>query len=35
MKNFNNNDYGSLQIGDTRYFDDNMPTLSKLLGWWW
>lgn len=28
-------DYGSLQIGDTRYFDDNMPTLSKLLGWWW
>ena len=29
------NDYGSLQIGDTRYFDDNMPTLSKLLGWWW
>lgn len=29
------NDYGSLQIGYTRYFDDNMPTLSKLLGWWW
>lgn len=29
------NDYGSLQIGDTRYFDDNMPTLSNLLGWWW
>ena len=29
------NDYGSLQIGDTRYFYDNMPTLSKLLGWWW
>ena len=29
------NDYGSLQIGDTRYFDDNIPTLSKLLGWWW
>ena len=29
------NDYGSLQIGDTRYFDYNMPTLSKLLGWWW
>ena len=29
------NDYGSLQIGDTRYFDDNMPTLSKLLRWWW
>lgn len=34
MKNYIN-DYGSLQIGDTRYFDDNMPTLSKLLGWWW
>ena len=29
------NDYGSLQIGDTRYFEDNFPTLSKLLGWWW
>ena len=29
------NDYGSLQIGYTRYFDDNMTTLSKLLGWWW
>lgn len=34
MKNYIN-DYGSLQIGDTSYFDDNMPTLSKLLGWWW
>ena len=24
-----------VQIGYTRYFDDNMPTLSKLLVWWW
>lgn len=28
-------DYGSLQLGESRYFDDNLPTLSKLLGWWW
>ncbi len=28
-------DYGSLQLGDYRYFeDDNFPNLSKLLGWW-
>lgn len=27
-------DYGSIQIGDTRYFDTNFPSLSKLLGWW-
>lgn len=27
-------DYGSIQIGDSRYFDDNFPSLSKLLGWW-
>lgn len=33
------NDYckddGSLQLCESRYFDDNIPTLSKLLGWWW
>ena len=28
-------DYGSLQLGESRYFEDNFPTLSKLLGWWW
>ena len=28
-------DYGSLQLGESRYFEDNLPTLSKLLGWWW
>ena len=28
-------DYGSLQLGESRYFDDNLPTLSKVLGWWW
>lgn len=28
-------DYGSLQLGESRYFEDNIPTLSKLLGWWW
>lgn len=27
-------DYGSLQIGESRYFEDDYPTLSKLLGWW-
>lgn len=28
-------DYGSLQLGESRYFDDNnFPALSKLLGWW-
>lgn len=27
-------DYGSLQIGESRYFEDDLPTLSKLLGWW-
>lgn len=26
-------DYGSIQIGETRYFDD-FPVLSKLLGGW-
>lgn len=26
-------DYGSLQLGEARYFDD-FPTLSKLLGGW-
>lgn len=35
----NNNDYckefGSLQLGESNYFDgDNLPALSKLLGWW-
>ena len=28
-------DYGSLQLGESRYFEDNFSTLSKLLGWWW
>lgn len=28
------NDYGSLQIGESNYFNDDYPTLSKLLGWW-
>ena len=27
-------DYGSLQLGESRYFEDNIPTLSKLIGWW-
>lgn len=28
-------DYGSLQLGESHYFDDNnFPALSKLLGWW-
>lgn len=28
-------DYGSLQLGEARYFDDdNFPTLSKPFGWW-
>lgn len=27
-------DYGSLQFGESRYFEDDIPTLSKLLGWW-
>lgn len=27
-------DYGSLQIGESNYFEDDYPTLSKLLGWW-
>ena len=27
-------DYGSLQLGESRYFEDDIPTLSKLLGWW-
>lgn len=28
------NDYGSLQIGESSCFEDDYPTLSKLLGWW-
>lgn len=27
-------DYGSLQIGESNCFEDDYPTLSKLLGWW-
>lgn len=27
-------DYGSLRLGESRYFEDDYPTLSKLLGWW-
>lgn len=27
-------DYGSLQLGESRYFEDDIPTLFKLLGWW-
>lgn len=27
-------DYGSLQFGESRYFEDDIPTLFKLLGWW-
>ena len=27
-------DYGSLQLGESRYFEDDLSTLSKLLGWW-
>ena len=27
-------DYGSLQLGESRYFEDDIPTLSKLLEWW-
>lgn len=27
-------DYGSLQLGESRYFEDDISTLSKLLGWW-
>ena len=26
-------DYGSLQIGESSCFEDDYPTLSKLLGW--
>lgn len=29
------NYYCSLQIGESSCFDDDYPTLSKLLGWWW
>ena len=32
------NDYckddGSLQLGESSYFEDYIPTLFKLLGWW-
>ena len=32
------NDYckddGSLQLCESRYFEDDIPTLSKLIGWW-
>ena len=27
-------DYGFLQLGESRYFEDDIPTLSKLIGWW-
>lgn len=27
-------DYGSLQLGESRYFEDDISTLFKLLGWW-
>lgn len=27
-------DYDSLQLGESRYFEDDISTLSKLLGWW-
>lgn len=27
-------DYGSLHLGESRYFEDDIPTLSKLIGWW-
>lgn len=28
-------DYGSIQLGEKRLFDDNCSTsLNKLLGWW-
>lgn len=28
-------EFGSLQLGESNYFDDdNLPALSKLLGWW-
>lgn len=26
--------YGSLQLGESCYFEDDISTLSKLLGWW-
>ena len=27
-------DYGSLQLCESRCFEDDIPTLSKLIGWW-
>ena len=27
-------DYGSLQLCESRCFEDDVPTLSKLIGWW-
>lgn len=27
-------DYGSLHLGGSLYFEDDIPTLSKLIGWW-
>lgn len=27
-------DYGSLHLGESRYFEDDIPTPSKLIGWW-
>ena len=27
-------DYGSLQLCESSYFEDDIPTLSKLIGWW-
>ena len=27
-------DYGSLQLCESRCFEDDIPTPSKLIGWW-
>lgn len=27
-------DYGSLQLCESRCFEDSIPTLYKILGWW-
>ena len=27
-------DYGSLQLCESRCFEDGIPTLYKILGWW-
>ena len=41
MKNFNNDETTStinknfaLNYGDYKTFEDDIPTLSKLIGWW-